>query len=289
LSKGIAVLSGVPKTFVEGIKNLGYKQLNLSRKRFPDGELYLRFLESVEKAYVLQSLYPEQDSKIIELYLAVEALKGLGASVDVVLLYAAYARQDKRFLSGEPISVRALYKPLAAIGCERLVVIDAHSPKAFSQLGIKFVNIIPHAYLARRANLSIDFVLAPDKGALHRAQELAREYGVPYDNLDKYRDRITGEITFADKKLDVRGMNVAIVDDIVSTGGTLVKATEALYKAGASKVIAVVTHALLVSNAVKKLEQSGLHTLVTANTIERSNRPKWLVEINVSELVAKEL
>ncbi len=283
----VVVLSGVPQSFKDALRSKGVSVLEPFRKVFPDGEQYIRIDQKVERCLLIQSTYPNQDTKLIELYLALEALKGMGAEIDVALLYVAYARQDKRFLPGEPISVYALYKPLQVLGCRKLIAIDVHAPQSFESLGLKVRNIVPHGYLAKRAGIAIDFVLAPDKGAIHRAKELAKEFGVPYDNLEKYRDRVTGEISVKEKKLDVKGMNVAIVDDIVSTGGTLAKAVEALYSAGASKVFAVVTHALLVGSAIEKIERSGLSMLITANTVARERYPKWLVEVDVSELILK--
>ncbi len=290
MSIPILLLQGVPQSFKESVRSKAKIVLEPYAKVFPDGEQYVR-IEGLEKCMctVIQSTYPNQDNRIVELLLALEALKGLEAKPFVVLLYAAYARQDKRFLKGEPISVEALYKPLVLLGCEKLIIVDAHAPKSFESLGIEFINIVPHGYLIEEAGIQIDFVLAPDKGAIHRAKELAQRLNVPYDNLDKYRDRVTGEISIKGKELDVKDARVAIVDDIVSTGGTLAKAVEELYKAGASKVVAVVTHALMVGSAVEKIERSGLDALITANTVTRSCKPKWLIEIDISELVLEQL
>ncbi len=288
----LLALSGVDPILVSELKRKGLESIDFVYKVFPDGEQYLRISECEgEEVAVLQSLYPDQDRKLVELYLGLEALIGNGASVRcVVLTYAAYARQDKRFLKGEPISVNALYRPLKQdFGVSKLVVVDVHSEKPFRELGFDLVNILPHSYLAQKAGLRIDFVLAPDKGALHRARKLAEAFNVGFDYLEKFRDRVTGEIRINEKELDVKDRSVVVVDDIVSTGGTLAKAIEALYRAGAAKVYAIISHALLVGNAVDKLEQSGIEMLITANTIKHTYVPKWLRVIDISELLARNI
>lgn len=284
----VLALSGVDRSLVSSLESKGIERLDMSYKVFPDGEQYLRIpeCEGVE-VIVIQSLYPDQDRKLVELYLALEALQGNGAFVkQVVLTYVAYARQDKRFLRGEPISVKALYAPLKHIfGIEQLIVVDVHNEEPFKQLGFKLENIIPHSYLARKCGLKVDFVLAPDKGALHRARKLAEEFRVGFDYIEKFRDRVTGEIRVDERHLDVKNKSVVIVDDIVSTGGTLAKAIEALYRAGAAKVYAIVSHALLVGKAIEVIERSGIETLITANTIRHVNPPKWLQIVDIGELL----
>ncbi|MEM2453750.1 MAG: ribose-phosphate pyrophosphokinase-like domain-containing protein, partial [Ignisphaera sp.] len=113
-------LSGVPKSMIKSLESeCGYAVYVPQRKLFPDGEQYLRieFRSISDNVVVTQSLYPEQDRKIVELYLALEALQGLDIHVDTVVLpYVAYTRQDKRFLFGEPISTKALYNALKIFG-----------------------------------------------------------------------------------------------------------------------------------------------------------------------------
>jgi len=282
----IVALSGVPESVLESLKSKGFNIVAPVSKVFPDGEQYLRFESDVDECVVIQSMYPEQDRRFVELYLALEALQGLNAKCcGVIVLYLAYARQDKRFLKGEPISIRALLEPLKVLGIQRLGVIDVHSEESLRTLGIEIVNVLPHKYMIKRAGILVDFVLAPDKGAINRAKIVAEALSVPYDNLDKYRDRMTGEITMKSKELDVAGKRVAIVDDIVSTGGTLAKAIENLYRLGASKVYAVVSHALLVGNAAEKLERAGIEQLITLNTVKHVVIPKWMKVVDCTDLV----
>ncbi|MEL9939829.1 MAG: ribose-phosphate diphosphokinase [Ignisphaera sp.] len=290
----LLLLSGVAESLSHGLqKSCGLEIVSSHHKLFPDGEQYIRILSEVRDrdVVVAQSMYPNQDSKAVELYLAIEALQGLQATVSTVLIpYMAYARQDKRFLKGEPISVKAIYAPLRLFNVKRLVVVDTHSHDVSALVGIEVVNILPHAYAIKKAGISVDFILSPDRGALHRAESAAKAFGVSFDYLDKFRDRVTGEIKVSPKDLDVRNANVAIVDDIISTGGTIAKACQILYDLGANKVYAVVSHALLSEKSIEVLSKAGLTKLITTNSVKRQiNLPEWVLEVDLSELICNEL
>jgi len=262
-------------------------------KRFPDGEQYIRITSDAknEGVVVVQSLYPEQDSKLVELYLALEALEGLGlTNAELIVPYMAYSRQDKRFLAGEPISAKAVYLPLRLFNIKRVLTLDIHSLKIPEITGLAIKNLLPHSYMVKKAGIEVDFVLAPDKGALHRAQALAESLRKPFDYLEKYRDRVTGEIRVSARELGVKNMRVAIVDDIVSTGGTLAKATQTLYSLEANKVYAIITHALISEKTLQTLSASGLDALITTNSITQLTAlPTWIRVVDVGELLCREL
>jgi ribose-phosphate pyrophosphokinase len=287
-------LSGTPQSLVNSLRN--YCNLSLAEKlhkRFPDGEQYIRITSDMRNKIIIvvQSLYPEQDSKLVELYLALEALEGLNLTdVELVIPYMAYSRQDKRFLAGEPMSVKAVYMPLRLFNLRKILALDLHSPKIPEVIGLAIQNILPHTYMVKKVGIEVDFILAPDKGALHRARILAENIGKPFDYLEKYRDRITGEINVSIRELDVKNLRIAIVDDIVSTGGTLAKAAQILYDLGASKVYAVVTHALISEKTIQTLSASGLDMLITTNSILHPEAlPKWIQVTDVGELLCSEL
>ena len=286
-------LSGTPQSLVKGFEDkCGWNMAKPIVKVFPDGEQYLRLPEiEADDVVVIQSLYPDQDRRIVELYLAIEAINGVGARIRFVILpYVAYARQDKRFLVGEPISTKALYQNLKLFGINKIVTIDIHSIQSLSSLGFDVYNIMPHEYMLRSVNEKIDLVLAPDRGALPRALEVAKSFGINYDYIDKFRDRVTGEIKIDQKELNVAGMSVAIVDDIISTGGTIAKAAQALYRAGARNVIAVVTHSLLSLKSIEILSSANIGKLITANTINLSmDLPNWIHVVDISSYICKEL
>jgi ribose-phosphate pyrophosphokinase len=266
---------------------LSRELLVAEEKVFPDGEKYLRIPKRLEGDVLLvHSLHQPQDERFVQLLLAVDAAKGAGASrVIVVVPYFAYARQDKRFLEGEPVSVGALLKAVEAAGADALAVVDIHKPSSLDEwLRIPHFNVLPVGELAGyfRGKLRDPVVLAPDKGALHRAQLAAQVLGAEYDYLEKSRDRVTGEVKIAPKSVDVGGRDVLFIDDIISTGGTLVAAAKEVLALGAKRVYAACTHALLVSGALDKLYAAGVEEVVATDTV-----PSPVSRVSVAEPIAE--
>ncbi|MDP8002662.1 MAG: ribose-phosphate diphosphokinase [Caldisphaera sp.] len=242
-------------------------------KIFPDGESYIRIPCDIKNAkpIVVQSLIPPQDKSIIEAVLIGDALQEVGVKDPVLVSpYVAYARQDRIFLQGEPISIRSVLKILSNY-YNKLLTIEIHKEESLKYFGKDYVNIKPYVYIAKNIgfNKSKIVVLSPDEGALERAKMLSDYLQCEYDYLVKNRDRVTGEITMQTKELDVKGRDVIIVDDIISTGGTITKAAELLKKLGANKIFVIVAHAMLLGNALDKLLTSGINKIYSANTLPR--------------------
>ena len=261
--------------------------IEAEHKVFPDGEVYVRIPEGLggKVAIVVQSMFPEQDRRFVEALLLVEAAKGVGAEhVVLVAPYTAYARQDRRFRTGEPISIKAVLHSLRVAGADAFITVDIHKPESLTYFGGPAYNIDPAPVFAEALRGEENLVVvAPDRGALRRAKSLAEQLGVSYDYLEKFRDRVTGEITMRPKELDVKGKTVVLVDDIISTGGTIAKAAEILRSQGASKVIVAVSHALMVGNASEKIAKAGVSRLIALDTVP----PKPGVEVHsVAGLVA---
>ncbi|RLG78039.1 MAG: ribose-phosphate pyrophosphokinase [Thermoprotei archaeon] len=295
-------LSGTPDQLARSLcKEIGCRIEVPHTKIFPDGEQYLRvephLFENESSIIIVQSMYPEQDRKWIELLLALEVVcSHFNGKVLVVIPYLAYARQDRRFLPGEALSLKSLLKSLCTWCIDGIITVDAHKPEIVKEYleeqGVEYINILPFSYMATKGGVrdEIDFVLSPDKGALPRAKELATTISRPYGYLEKHRDRVTGDIVVEEKYLEVRGKTVVIVDDIISTGGTLARAVELIKKLGALRVIAIVTHSLLVGNAEEKFRNAHLDMLLTANTVDV--RTKGLIDVrivDVGPLVAQHL
>ncbi len=250
---------------------LGDRYVAMETKTFPDGEEYLRVPEKPEgAAIVVASTYSPQEKRLMKLLMAVEALSQWGAPIVVAVPYLAYARQDKRFLEGEPISVRIVLSSLEALGVDALVVVDVHQPHAVEEwFKQPWRNVIPYREVARyfRDVLRDPLVLAPDRGAVERARLVAGELGAPYDFLVKERDRVTGEVRVKPKELSVEGRDVVIVDDIISTGGTMALAAKNSLEAGARHVYAACTHAVMVKGALDRLLSSGIEEVVATDTV----------------------
>ncbi len=270
---------------------LGAEAVPITCKHFPDGESYVRLDGSVEgeTVVIVQSTYPPQDKHLLELCLMADTAKDLGAErVVAVVPYLAYARQDKRFLSGEAVSIRTVGKLLRAAGVDKLITIDIHSDEALKALGIEAVSLsaVPllARYLAEEKGLGGAFALAPDRGALERAEQASKILGGGFGWLHKERSRITGEVRVEEKALDISGRTVIIFDDIISTGGTIVAATEVLKKQGAARVYAACTHPLLVNDALKRILASGCDGVVGTDSV-----PSSVSVVPVAGLLAREL
>ncbi len=274
---------------------LNAEVIDVSRKLFPDGELYVRLLSRVDSEatiLLINSMYPRQNDSFLETLLLANAVKNSGGRRIVALIpYIAYSRQDKVFLEGEPTSIEVILKSLRASGIEDLVTLDIHNPRTLKYFEGASKNIIVSDELVKKALKYVEdpIVLAPDKGALERARYAAEKLGLEYDYLIKYRDRHTGEVSLKTKDISVSGRNIVIVDDIISTGGTISLAARECIKKGAKKVIVAVTHALLIKNAIEKLKNSGVLKLLTIESIPLYRDNEFIEIVDVSERIAKEL
>ncbi|HXZ24546.1 MAG TPA: ribose-phosphate diphosphokinase [Methanomassiliicoccales archaeon] len=253
-------------------------------KRFPDGEAYVRFQrEELDKeAIIVQNTYP--DTNLVELFLLCDAAKGLGVEkITCIIPYFGYARQDRRFETGEALSAQVMLRHIA-LETDRLITVDLHKPdilRWFTKPGAKDVGAAP-AIGEYFMDKQIDLVLAPDKGASQRAADVAHIIGCSNDHLTK--TRLSGtEVKITPSKLDARGRNVLIVDDIISTGGTIVAATNELKRLGAKNVAAACTHGLFVDGALNRL-RGVTDEIACTNTLES---PVSL--ISVAKEVAKAL
>jgi len=275
-------------------KRAGAELVEAYAKTFPDGERYVRIDAQLagRPVAVVYTGFPGPSERLVEGMLLVEASRGLGAAAVVAApLYLHYSRQDRRFLRGEPVSVKAALLALAAAGAGAVATVDVHKPASLEWFPGPVANIDPAPAFASALRPAVAgdtvYVVAPDRGALGRAHRLAEELGAAFDYLEKRRDRVTGEVTLKPKTIDVQGATVILVDDIVSTGGTLAKAARLLLAQGARRVLAAVAHCLLVGNAVENLEDSGLERLYCTNTVE----PRWEKAeiVDIGPLLAEEL
>lgn len=236
-------------------------------KRFPDKECYVRIMDDLdnENVVLIQNAYP--DENIVEFFLLADAIREFKVKkLTAVIPYFGYARQDKKFNSGEPVSVRALIKR-TQIGIDKIIIVDIHDKNVLKWFDISNINISGMPAIGEYLKkLNPDIVIAPDDGALELAKNVADIVGCSYDYLEK--KRIDAEhVEMTPKNLDVKNKNVAIVDDIISTGGTIITATKNLKNQGAKSVYACCTHGLFASNALGKL-QRVCDKIVSTDTIE---------------------
>ncbi|MEE9151915.1 MAG: ribose-phosphate diphosphokinase [Thermoplasmata archaeon] len=260
---------------------LGVKLANVEFRRFPDDECYVRIHDNLdgEEVVVVQTSYP--DEKIIELFLLQDAVREFEVKkLTTVVPYYGYARQDKKFNEGEPISAKTLAK-LISLSSDSIITVDIHEENILDWFDIPSKNISGMPQLGvYLKNLEPEIIIAPDKGAEDLAKIVAEVVGCSWDYLEK--TRIDGEnVEMKAKGLSVSGKKVAIVDDIIATGGTIVRATEHLKSQGAKEVYAACTHGLFAKNALSRL-QKVCDKVISTDTIENETSV-----VSVAKEVAK--
>ncbi len=279
-----------PKTAEHLAELIGAQLVKVEYKRFPDGESYIRLPANVdgEEVIVVQTTYPEQDKRLVELLLMIEAAKDLGArKVTAVVPYLAYARQDRRFRDGEALSVKTVLKLIEAAGADKFVTVDIHKEESLSWLNIEGVNVTAVDLLGKHLGekrLSNPVVIAPDAGAKWRAEKAASILGGETVVLEKHRDRITGEIVTKEVEVDLRGKDVVIIDDLISTGGTIANAANIAKEKGAERVYVACTHALLIGAAMEKMVKAGVDEVIATDTV-----PSPVSVVGVAPAIAKVL
>ncbi|NJE02487.1 ribose-phosphate diphosphokinase [Thermococcus sp. JdF3] len=249
------------------MKALGGRILEVEIKRFPDGEKYVRVLGSSDEVTVVQSTFRPQDEHLVEMILLADALREGGArKLRAVVPYFAYSRQDRVTKEGEPVSVRAVMRTLA-VYYDELYVFDLHNPETLKFFQGKAVNLSPAGVIADYfgEKLGEGVVLAPDKGALERAKAVAERLGLEYSHFHKVRVSPT-EVRMEPVDVDVKGKNVLIVDDIISTGGTMIRAANLLREMGAEKVFVAATHGVFAEGAIERVSKA-VDELAVTNTI----------------------
>jgi len=280
--------SGFAKKIAKGLK-AKYSPLTLGC--FPDEDIYLRFNVDLKgkKLVIVQSFQPHPDMSLFDVVFAAETAKDLGArKVVLVAPYLAYMRQDKRFKPGECISSRVMAKLLNS-SIDKIITIDPHIHRYKS---LKDIFTIPAKKLTANG-LIADYVkrhfrkvvvIGPDWESYQWAEDIAKRIHVQATVLKKTRFTARRVEVKMVELISVKGKNVVIVDDIISTGHTVAEAAKQAFKLGAKTVSAICVHGLFVEKAREKLKKAGINKVISTNTIKHpTNR------IDVSGLVVAEL
>lgn len=272
--------------------DLSLGQLDL--QTFPDGEISVQVRENVRgrNCFVVQSIALRPNDYLMELLVIMDALKRASARrVVPVISYFGYARQDRKDRPRVPITAKLVADLLQVAGASRVLAMDLHADQVqgFFDVPVDHLQGRPELVRAVRA-LDLDplVVVAPDVGSIKRARSFATQLGTELAIVDKRRMNAE-EVEFTTLIGDVDGYNVVLVDDICSTGGTLINAAEACCDRGAKRVIAAVTHPLMVGSAVHQLEESCIEKLFVGNTIpvEGRVRSSKVEEVSVASLFGK--
>lgn len=265
-------------------KELGETLCPLETRKFPDGERYIRIGGNVEPdAVVVQSTGYPQDQNLIELFLILKTLKNLGAeNLKVVIPYFGYGRQEKRFKSGEAISAQVVAELLEKSGASEILSINLHEDGLRDLFNIPVHNISAMPLIAEyiMENYNEPVIIAPDKGAQVSALEIADIMGCESDYLEK--TRLSPEkVETKTKNLDVHDRQVVIIDDIISTGGTIVNAYNILHESGASKIAVSCAHPVLVEDALLRMYAAGVDEVFATDTLQSD-----VSTISVAPLIA---
>lgn len=249
-------------------------------KTFPDNEMYVRVMDDIgDEVVIVQSTVT--DSNLVALLQLIDACS-TADHVHVVIPYMGYARQDKQFNPGEALSARAVARTIEA---DNVVTVNIHETSVLDHFRCKAMDVnaapLVGQYIQDMDHFRQPVILAPDGGARELAASAAEELGIDYDYLEK--KRLSGDkVQVSAKNLDVAGRDVVILDDIVSTGGTMAEAVRMLNTQGAAGVYVACIHPVLTGSAINKLYHSGVADIIATDTIEKA-----LSMVSVAPLLAK--
>jgi ribose-phosphate pyrophosphokinase len=284
---------------VAGSANLGLAQQIAAKvegqltqrilERFPDGELHIELQESVrgQDVYLVQPTSPPVDEHLFELFLMADACRRAGAiHLTAVIPYFGYARQDRRAHGREPLSVRLIADLLAQSGIRRLVAVDLHSQGVEGAFAIPVEHLSAVAIIAEAVRSSVPrnaVIVSPDLGAVKMAERYAKLLDLPVAIIHK--TRISGaEVSVQRIVGEVRDKQVLVIDDMISTGGTIAKAIQALLEAGCSSsgIKVAASHGLLVGPAAERLGKLPIEKIYVSDSVPTPER--FPVPIQVSSL-----
>lgn len=264
------------------------KYVSVDLRVFPDGEskITLQKKPNKGKIIVVNSTYPPVDSNLIQTLALISKAKEFSSEIVCVIPYLGYARQDREFLPGEIVTLSVIARLIASAGASKIVVVDIHSRLGLNlfKIPVKNTSAVPELVnYFKKLHLKDPIVVSPDLGGKSRAEEFAKMYNTNVIALKKQRDRKTGKVKIMSLDLDgVKGHDLVLVDDMISTGGSIVKATEFLKKQKCRRVFVACTHALLINDAEKRIKKAGVSKIISANTI-----PGKTSLVDISGVIAK--
>jgi ribose-phosphate pyrophosphokinase len=252
---------------------LSANHISVQSKFFPDGErdLILSSEKCDERTIIVQSIIPPQDSNLVSLLQLAYTAEEFGAKdITLVTPYLAYSAKDRRQLTGEVVSIFNVFKMVQATPAKRLIVVDIHNPDVLvgKEKFFKNISAMPaFGEYYKKLNLENPLVLAPDKGAKKRVSQIGKVLNAETDFFEKKRDPITGETQTIPHKVDVKNRDVIIADEVIRSGGTIVKSIEALLPMGVGRIFIAATHLTLINNADEKIIDAGAQELISTDSI----------------------
>jgi ribose-phosphate pyrophosphokinase len=278
-------------------EELGIEAVPTTAYTFANGELYVRFGESVRgaNAFVLQSHAAPINESIMEQLIMVDALKRASAkNITVIMPCYGYARQDKKHKGREPISARLMADLFKTAGADRIMSIDLHT----AQIQGFFDGPVDHLwampllaqYVRTRVAPGNLTIVSPDAGRVRLADQWSDHLGAPLAIIHKRRDpSIPNQVKVHELVGEVEGRTCVLVDDMIDTGGTIVQAANALFDNGAKDVIVASTHGLLSGPAVERLRDSAISEVIVTDTLPISDEKRFdkLTVLSIAPLIAR--
>ena len=273
---------------------LGIPLSTCELKRFADGEVAINITESVRghRVFVIQTTSNPVNENYMELLIMIDALKrASAASINVIMPYYGYSRQDRKAAPRQPISAKLMADLLQTAGASRILCLDLHAAQIQGFFNIPIDNFLALPLFGEyfvEKKLDNVTVVSPDHGGVTRARKLAEVLDAPLAIIDKRRPKpncaevmnIVGEI---------EGKNCIIIDDMVDTAGTLSIVIKVLKERGAKDVYACCSHALLSADAIDKIAATPIKELVVTNTVQLSpeKMKPFVKQISVAQLIGK--
>ena len=253
---------------------------------FPDGESKITFGHIPKNSVILvvQSTYPPVDTNLLQALSIISQARKASSKIYAIIPYMGYARQDRQFLSGEVVTMSIIARMIQAAGAKKIIAIDIHSKTALNHFKIPKENVSAIPELAKyfkKMKLKNALVVSPDMGGSLRAKKFAALLNTDFIALKKSRNRKTGKVLIQSSKVDVRGKDLILVDDIISTGGSIVKAAQFLKRQKCKRVFVACTHGLFVEGAEKKIKKAGVSRIISTNTIPRNTS-----KVDISGVIA---
>ena len=273
-------------------KYLGIPLSEASIKRFSDGEISIQIGESVrgKDVFIIQPTCAPTDTNLMELLILTDAIKRSSAStVTAVIPYFGYARQDRKAAPRVPITAKLVANMIETAGIDRVVTMDLHAGQIQGFFDIPVDNLygtITFINYLKNKHLSNPIVASPDIGGVARARSLAKQLNLDLAIIDKRREK-ANESEVMNVIGDANGKDVILIDDMVDTAGTLIKAAAAFKERGATSVTAFCTHPVLSGPAYERIAAGAIDELVVTDTIPLKEQNEHIKVISVAPLFAE--
>ncbi|MCS6955510.1 MAG: ribose-phosphate pyrophosphokinase [Candidatus Calescibacterium sp.] len=276
--------------------NLDIPLANSIISKFSDGEIRVKILENVrgKEVFIIQSTCPPVNDNLMELLIIIDAIKRASASsITAIIPYFGYAKQEKKVSGREPITAKLVANLITVAGANRVVTIDLHAPAIQGFFDIPVDNLYAYSTLVNaffenigKVDKDSFVILAPDAGSVIRARMYSEKMGLPIAVMFKRRPDIE-EVESMEVVGEIENKNVIIVDDMISTAKTLVRAAEKLKNMGANKIYAMAIHPVFSSNAVQLIDDSPIEKIFVTDTIPVKKTNQKIVVASISNLISE--